>query len=336
MLKLSKDFIGKKNYLKDLSTEDFEKHLPELAKILSYADYRYNYDDSELKADWRKLCDFSDSNLLLTSSSTRTGMKLCEHFFPNFFDIQNNKNQKFADFWNKDDLQKVLQWNRNSHSTPYLSELRRGIYFCFGLTKNTMFRPHLSKCVSLYYKQFESLNVVDPCCGWGGRLLGTVAAGNNYIGFEPNVETFGYLKQLVDFLGIHKYVTLYNDVAENVDKYDFPLADVVLTSPPYFDLEIYSNEDTQSHQSFTCYEEWVDGWLKVVILKFGERLHADGVSCWNVHNIGKMKMIEDVEKIHLDADYIHDVDFSLGSSARQSNKNTKKNQDLTRCFKKTS
>ena len=50
----------------------------------------------------------------------------------------------------------------------------------------------------------------DPCAGWGGRLLGTVAAGWKYIGCEPNVDTYNNLMRMVTFLNIEDKVTLYN------------------------------------------------------------------------------------------------------------------------------
>ena len=39
--------------------------------------------------EWTKLRNFKNTTGT-TSSGTRVGMKICEHFFPNFFDIENN------------------------------------------------------------------------------------------------------------------------------------------------------------------------------------------------------------------------------------------------------
>ena len=164
-----------------------------LNKPNSQIDYQFNYTEQELIEDWKKLQKYHNKDFG-TAAQTRPGMKLCEYFFPNFFDIKNSKGKGFTDFWNEQDLQKVLRWNRKSHSTPYLSEIRRGVIFCNGLTKNTMYRPHLSKMINEYY---NSKNTIDPCCGWGGRLLGTVSAGAHYTGFEPNDSYWntGYGKQ---------------------------------------------------------------------------------------------------------------------------------------------
>jgi len=327
------DFLNKRNSLRQLTDSDFEQKLGQLAEELVDVDYKTAYTPEQLKKDWESLKNYKTESSG-TSSTVRVGLKLCEHFFPNFYDIKNAKGQSFSSSWNKENLIKVLKWNRKSHSTPYLSEIKRGIYFCTGLTKNTMFRPHLAKII---VSEFAGNTVLDPCCGWGGRMLGTLAAGKKYIGFEPNQETYDGLKNLAEFLG--EKPTIYNAGAEDMEKL-LPLedkVDIVLTSPPYFNLEIYSDAKTQSENMYSSYEQWKNLWLADVIEKSVKRLNDSGVSCWNVHNVGKMKMIEDVRKIH----EIHNMKpvatFSLTSSKRQANQTDLKNEkniDATICYKK--
>jgi 16S rRNA G966 N2-methylase RsmD len=327
------DFLNVRHSTRNLTDEQFENTLPVLAEELVSVEYKTSYTEQQLKKEWQELkkfiCD-SDS----TNSTTRVGMKLCEHFFPNFYKIKNSKGESFESSWNKDNLIKVLRWNRKSHSTPYLSELKRGIYFCTGLTKNTMFRPHLAKTI---VSNFSGETVLDPCCGWGGRMLGTVASGKKYIGFEPNIETYNNLLKLIDFLNIKDKVEIYNVGAEHMNQYIKEKVDIVLTSPPYFNLEIYSDENTQSENQYSSYEDWRDLWLAEVIENAISHLNDFGVSCWNVHNVGKMKMIEDVAKIHSSLGFKKEKDFSLNSSKRQAHQSeTKKdkNSDITICYKK--
>ena len=255
-----KSLIGKKNAIRDIPLEVLSVELPNMAIQLSEIDYHYQYNEKDLQKAWKKLKEYSNSNNF-TASQTRPGLELCEHFFPNFFDIKNNKGESFKDYWDSEHLKKIIMWNRSSHSTPYLSELRRGVYFCYGLTKNTMFRPHLTKMI---VDRYQAKTVLDPCCGWGGRMLGTVAAGAEYIGFEPNTETYKHLLELADFVNITDKIHIYNEGAENIKNYDIH-CDLVLTSPPYYDTEIYCDESTQSINNYSSYSEWVDGWLKPVI-----------------------------------------------------------------------
>lgn len=321
------DFLNKPNTLRALSDETFLKVFPELAKQLALVDYHYSYSEEELKKDWKKLLSYKNSSFF-TAAQVRVGMKLCEHFFPNFFDIVNPQGVGFKNFWNERDLQKVLVWNRKSHSTPYISELRRGISFCFGLTKNTMFRPHLAKMICDYYKPSV---VLDPCAGWGGRMLGVVASGAKYIAYEPNIETYKHLKELAFFLGIQDKVELYN---EDSGKVNFPTHDLVLTSPPYYNLEVYSQEKTQSENQFDTYEEWREKWLFSLARNSAEN---SKIICWNVANVGEMKLQDDLIQYLNSLGWKKDNIFGIGSSARQANQNelkNKKNVDKTICFKK--
>lgn len=197
-----------------------------------------------------------------------------------------------------------------------------------------MFRPHLAKTI---ISAFDGDTVLDPCAGWGGRLLGTVAAGKKYIGFETNKQTYNNLNNLIEFLDIKDKAKIFNIGSEHMNDVLENNIDVILTSPPYFNLEVYSDSKTQSENRYSSYEAWRDLWLSNVVKLSINRLNANGVSCWNVHNVGKMKMIEDVESIHKSMGYEKIKTFSLLSSKRQAIQNeTKnlKNSDMTICYRK--
>ena len=219
------NFLNKKNSTRDLSDEEFEKKLSILAEELEQVSFYNKHSEDILKNDWSKLCKW-ETDLNIIASTNRIGMKLCEHFFPNFYDIENKNGKSFSKLWVKENLEKVLSWNRKSHSTPYMSELKRGIYFNCGLPKSTMYRPQMAKMI---ISSLKSKSVLDHCAGWGGRLLGTVSSGAKYVGFEPNTKTHKHLKELCEFLNIEDKVILICDDALNMDKYDIGTFDLVLT-----------------------------------------------------------------------------------------------------------
>jgi len=326
------NFLNIRNSLRNLTDEEFETLLPQLAiELKESVSYYPQYSDVELKTDWGKLLHWYpmvDS----ISSVERIGMKLCEHFFPNFYEIEDKKGNSFTSLWTAKNLEKVLRWNRKSHSTPYLSEIKRGIYFNFGLPKSTMYRPQMAKMV---VANVRGTRVLDPCAGWGGRLLGSVAAGASYVGFEPNPATYANLQRLIQFLNIEDRATVYMDSALNMNNYDIAPVDVILTSPPYFDLEVYSHDENQSIVGCNTYSVWVTQFLVPLIQLSLAKLTNTGWSCWNVHNIGKMKMINDVRRIHEDSQYFSGKIFSILSSKRQANQDVTKNlknADTTVCF----
>jgi 16S rRNA G966 N2-methylase RsmD len=327
------NFLNIRNSLRNLTDEEFEVLLPQLASELALVSFYPQYSDAELYLDWQKLVRWNETTAVIASTQ-RIGMKLCEQFFPNFYDIEDKKGNSFKSLWTATNLERVLRWNRKSHSTPYLSELKRGIYFNFGLTKSTMYRPQMAKMVVMNLK---GKTVFDPCAGWGGRMLGSIAAGvDNYIAFEPNTQTYEGLLRMAKFLNIEDKVTLYRDSALNMEQYGITDVDIVLTSPPYFDLEVYSHEHTQSITGCSTYEMWVNKFLRPLVEKSQNTLKSTGWSCWNVHNLGKMKMIDDVANMHMSYQTIRT--FSVTSSKRQSNQYTstknQKNSDVTICYNK--
>ena len=71
---------------------------------------------------------------------------------------------------------------------------------------------------------------------------------------------------------------------ERFQKYKGKL-DFVFTSPPYFDRERYSDDDTQSFKKFNSYESWRDGFLKPTLTTAFEYLKNDRYICWNIADI---------------------------------------------------
>jgi len=318
---LIEDILNKRYSTRSLSDEEFYNNIDSLASQLSNVDYKPYYDEKSLRKDWYNLCKFnSDDNYI--SSTSRIGMKICEHFFPNFYDIQTTKGFSFSKAWQDIDLlKKILVWNRKSHSTPYLSELKRGIYFCSGSTKSTMYRPQISKIITRGCK-----TVFDPCAGWAGRMIGAVANKCKYYAFEPNTKTYENLQKVITFLGIEKYTHIINDSALNFHKYDIPKTEICLTSPPYFNLEIYSDEETQSIANTNTYEDWIKTFLNPLIKICIKNLDHNGRSCWNVANIGKYKMWDDINHEHMINNYEYKCDYNIVSSARQVNQNLNGNR----------
>lgn len=327
------DILNIRYSTRNMSDADFESALPMLAQELEQTSFYFNYTDKEMYRDWKQLCDWSTKEDFINSTS-RLGMKLSEHFCPNFYDIESATGTSYKSLWTANNLEKILRWNRKSHSTPYMSEIKRGIYFCCGLTKNTMYRPQMMKLACIKY---QPSRVLDPCAGWGGRMLGAVSYGAHYVAFEPNTTTYDNLNKIVDFLGIQHSVTLICDDARNMAQYDIPKVDLVLTSPPYFDLEVYAHEDTQSIKDMNSYQDWADGFLREIIKLGIDHLNEGGVSCWNVGKVKNRDMNDDVLKYHNEFGYDVIDTLIVASSKRQSNQTVTKNaksSDTTVVYRK--
>ena len=89
------------------------------------------------------------------------------------------------------------------------------------------------------YKKYKATSVLDPCAGWGGRMLGAWALDIEYTGFdtnemlsEPYLNMMTMLPNCRGELSINFGDSLKEDFSQL--NYDF-----VLTSPPYINLELY-------------------------------------------------------------------------------------------------
>jgi hypothetical protein len=61
--------------------------------------------------------------------------------------------------------------------------------------------------------------------------------------------------------------------------------DMVFTSPPYFDRERYSDDESQSFRKFNSYESWRDGFLRPTLTTAFEWLRNDRYILWNIADI---------------------------------------------------
>jgi len=119
-----------------------------------------------------------------------------------------------------------------------------------------------------FYTLFSGQKILDPCAGWGGRMIGAASVGAFYHGFEPSTKTYNGLLKLGEFLKLFKtgfdfkIECLPFEDADIKEKYD-----VALTSPPYYDTELYSAEETNSCNRYKDYNSWCNGFYIPMIKK---------------------------------------------------------------------
>lgn len=315
-----------------MTKKQSDKTLPQTitTRELMNVDYHFQYSAADLKADWKRLKSVTEFK---TGSQWKPGLKICQHFCKNFFDIQTRNGKSFHQVWNDPEIMdKVRIWGLEKMSALYLSWIRRAVYMASGMHNPSFFRPHIAKQIILSTNKLRG-TLFDPCAGWGGRMLGTVSAGWHYVACEPNRTTYNHLLEIVDFLDIRDFVTLHNIPYEDLELSAVGPVDVVLTSPPYFDLEIYSNEDTQSHRKFTTYDTWLNNWYLPMVEKNLSVLTADGLSCYNVMN----GVCKDIVEHTISAHESHGFELvnQLGVDSPFVNYKKKLNKkDLTYIFKR--
>ena len=263
------------------------------------------YDDKELLSEMRKF-----------KHSGKSLLKNLNHFFKEIrytglYSLNPKTNPTpYARMQDDVEMDKIIDKIKNTESTSFYKDLPMHAcvdkYFNFNCGVTSQFDPKYIKIITNYAKDyfedyFSKFNVHDPSCGWGCRLTANFALNNNYYGTDPNTKLNTYLNNAKDFYTNKLNAKLKADIRclgsevfipewENKMDYSF-------TSPPYFDLEIYCDEDTQSVKDRgtgdTGYKNWVQYYVKPTVENIHKYVKDGGFASINIKNIKKYNLYDD-------------------------------------------
>ena len=148
------------------------------------------------------------------------------------------------------------------------------------------FPPHVARDFCKQFGCTSTSKVLDPCAGWGGRLIGSSVVAGSYTAYEPSTLTVTGLLGLRDFIKCIRsdftaeiHCLPYEDSHELWDHYDF-----AITSPPYYDSEEYSDEDTNSLNRYKTFDDWCAGFYLPLIDKTMRQLKPGATFVLNIGN----------------------------------------------------
>ena len=183
------------------------------------------------------------------------------------------------------------------------------------------FQPLVAAAIYRRYAgRSAGIVVYDSSAGWGGRLLGAYLSGvvSTYIACEPCSSTFTGLQKMAAFLkstNMHKlehFRTYLNMCGSENFCPAHSSVDVALTSPPYFALELYSDEATQAHMRFPLWSDWREQFLKPTLRNTLAALKPHGAMLINIAN-NKMFMNRGVDLEQAVVDCVKELHGSEGS-----------------------
>ena len=231
-----------RTFQSSLPLPELEEDLGEVINRLSTMDVSKVYDESTK--------EFSNNISVV-------GHNYLKHYFHSYWRSKFNGNPSPEEAWLNDKImQEVIDYRIGCNNSGEvfdfsLHQLIRGL--SARRVTISFFKPLLAAAIYQHYLgNKENPIVLDPCCGFGGRLLGFKSKypSGKYIGCEPNVETYNELIQLTKdakWNGVEIYNCKFEDYV-NSNGYNF---DLVFTSIPYYDVEIYSN-----NTEYKSFEEW--------------------------------------------------------------------------------
>jgi len=119
---------------------------------------------------------------------------------------------------------------------------------------------------------------LDPSAGWGDRLVGAIAYGCDYTGVDPsdcmNPIYHNIINELVPRNQRDKYNIIQSGFETAIIESNY--YDLVFTSPPFFDFEIYEKSSSQSLEKFNTLDKWLKGFLFPLAEKAYSALLKDG------------------------------------------------------------
>jgi len=154
------------------------------------------------------------------------------------------------------------------------------------------FKPNVAK---VFYDMNKAKTVLDFSMGWGDRLAGAFASETveHYVGLDPRKENHPYYEQQRDFYTKHTSffenptkTDFYCSPAEDFDYSEYEnYFDVVFTSPPYFSVERYSHDDTQSWVRYKNIDVWNEHFLHKALGKIIPTVKKGGIIAVNIADV---------------------------------------------------
>ncbi|MFW6172464.1 MAG: DNA methyltransferase [Elusimicrobiota bacterium] len=244
------------------------------------------------------------------------GLALANYFHPHMYEAKyENKMSPREAFDNdekfKDCINRVFQMGNK----PTPAKMRAILKTRNGVRCVGNFRPIIAKYIYETYCPQGGV-AIDPCSGFSGRLLGCIAANKDilYDGIDVDPRTM---------LGNSRCASLFYDQydfrfsfnlgrAENIlrsKKDDY--ADLVFTSPPYFNLERYSEDGEQSSNKYNQYDIWREKFLKTVLLESYRTLKSGGYCIMNTKNINKYDIYDDMLVLAKDIGFVFEKEYKI-------------------------
>jgi hypothetical protein len=165
---------------------------------------------------------------------------------------------------------------------------------CIGLRKYicSQFKPNVAKSI---YDMFKAETILDFSMGWGDRLAGFYASdyGKHYVGIDPRKENHSIYEEQSKFynkhLGFFEQERKSEFHCSPAEEFDFSqydnYFDLVFTSPPYFNVERYSYDDTQSWVRYKDIDDWNTEFLQKTLNNLWRSIKTGGYLLVNISDV---------------------------------------------------
>ena len=225
--------------------------------------------------------DLADEKTIPPNTSKK-GNKFVDYFtFLERLETTGKGGMSFWDFWEKKSeymkkqyVKNLIAYYRKNGNTNVVKQFFQIFQIYFGSI--SIFKPVIAMNI---YHRFKPTSILDFTMGWGGRLVGATALNiPNYIGIDLNKNLEKPYKEMVKTikeLGTDTNIKLIFKDALKVD-YSKLNYDMVFTSPPYYNVEIYRGTNKMTKK------EWNEKLYKPLFTETWKYLKTGGHYILNV------------------------------------------------------
>jgi len=228
---------------------------------------------------------------------------LAINFHPHLYAVSCADKLSPIDVFNDDAIMSdIVQKSSKKMESLEGRTLRRRICTHSTAKRTSVFPVRVAKTLIARYG-CPDMNLLDPCAGYSSRLIGLLTQHNNgnYTGIEPCQPTVNGLRKSFDQLSLltneaHACEIIHGCAEEILPDLQEDHFDLVFTSPPYFNLEMYDKGNpTQSYVKFSEYQTWLDCFLLRLIEESKRVMKPDGTFLLGIGNPREHNLIADVD-----------------------------------------
>ena len=148
------------------------------------------------------------------------------------------------------------------------------------------FKPMNARAVWEYICPMFKGRVLDFSSGYGGRMMGAMTSKMryNYTGIDPNTKTYNglvALGELMNEVNLGSGYQMNHCPSEDFDPEE-GYYDAAFSSPPYFNLETYSDEATQCMNRCSNVDTWFELYVEPTLKMLHKALDADAIYAVNI------------------------------------------------------
>lgn len=267
--------------------------------------------DKQLKEEFQKLINKDENEILnpegFLNNSSGLGNDIYKSFvWEKYFSAKGDKKTKSVmEVFNNDELLLKVIKNRMGYSLtkedgeerPYIFTISdamiiQGIHSTSFGYNVSLFKPMIAKYI---YKNYVKKNILDFSAGWGARALAAMSLNLEYYGIDPLTST--EVNQIINYFGGKGFIV--NGVSEDIKSYkDIPKVDCVMSCPPYYNLETYSEDANQSSVKYKEYNGWIKEYWYNTVKNCVSILDNNGFFIMIIKDkVGNYNLMEDMIKV---------------------------------------